>query len=44
MTLHGYIHRGISGWSVAWWDGQQMEWIFGISTWDEAFEVLKGFW
>jgi hypothetical protein len=44
MTLHAYIYRGISGWSIALWDGYDTQWYFGFETWSGALEALKGMW
>lgn len=44
---HGYIFRGISGWSVCWATGpsaNDREWLFGIATWQDALEILRNFW
>jgi hypothetical protein len=42
--MHGYIYRGISGWTVAIWDGSDTQWYFGFETWDGALKALKGMW
>ena len=45
MTKKGYITRGVSGWTVAFWDGaDQVRFLHGYADWDVALTVLKMFW
>jgi hypothetical protein len=41
----GYIYRGSSGWSVAWWVGDgEARYIHGAPTQDVAFALLCKGW
>lgn len=44
-TKKGYITRGISGWTVAFWNGRsEVRYLHGYSTWDVALVTLQMFW
>ena len=45
VTKKGYIRRGISGWSVAFWNGQnEVRYLHGFPSWGEALGGLKEHW
>lgn len=42
---HGYIHRGISGWTVTWMFGpNDYEMVHGVKSFEDAIAVLWGQW
>jgi hypothetical protein len=43
--MHGYIYRGLSGWSVCWmWGPNEYRFRHSFATWDEALGALKRDW
>ena len=46
MTKKGYITRGKSGWTIAFFDGQEnvVRFLHGFYTWQQALDTLKELW
>ena len=45
MTKKGYITRGISGWTVAFWNGaSEVRYLHGFCEFAVALVALKMFW
>lgn len=50
MKQHGYLYRGITGWSVCWWTAEgpypygTHRWCHGLRTWAEALALLWKGW
>ena len=42
---HGYVFKGISGWSIAFaYRTEDTKFFHGFTTWDAALAHLKLFW
>ncbi len=45
MTRHAFIRRGLSGWAVAFWDGEAtVRYMHGFDFWCTALLVVKLYW
>lgn len=44
MTRKGYVYKGLSGWTCAFWDGERTRFLHGYSDFDVALTALKMFW
>jgi len=45
LTRRGYITHGRSGWTVAFWNGEdEVRYLHGYADWDTALTVLMMFW
>lgn len=45
MTQKGYITKGISGWTVAFWNGRdEVRYLHGLTSWGHARLALYLYW
>lgn len=45
LTRKGYITKGLSGWTVAFWDGKDgIRFLHGLPSFGESLTVLAQLW